>query len=124
MEVTVPSGTVYPALGHLERDGLVTARWEDETVAFAGRRPARRYYRVDSRREQALVRLVENMRCSKKSPRRGGNGDASPCRSPFLSLPRSAMGGGAPDRPARPRTVAAEWLAETSASYAPPRGLW
>jgi PadR family transcriptional regulator, regulatory protein PadR len=60
MEVTgLPSGTVYPALRRLERDGLITARWEDETVAFAEQRPARRYYRVTRGGKQALVRLVE-----------------------------------------------------------------
>ena len=60
MEVTgLPSGTVYPALRRLERDGLITARWEDETAAFAEQRPARRYYRVTRAGKQALVRLVE-----------------------------------------------------------------
>jgi len=59
MEVTgLPSGTVYPALRRLERDGLITARWEEETVAFAEQRPARRYYRVTRAGKRALVRLV------------------------------------------------------------------
>jgi DNA-binding PadR family transcriptional regulator len=60
MEVTgLPSGTVYPALRRLERDALITARWEEETVAFAEQRPARRYYRVTSGGKQALARLLE-----------------------------------------------------------------
>ena len=42
----LPSGTVYPALGRLERDGLLRSAWEDEAEAFAQGRPARRYYRV------------------------------------------------------------------------------
>jgi PadR family transcriptional regulator, regulatory protein PadR len=42
----LPSGTVYPALSSLERRGLVTSRWESDTVAHADARPRRRYYRV------------------------------------------------------------------------------
>jgi DNA-binding PadR family transcriptional regulator len=47
MEVTgLPSGTVYPALRRLERDGLVSSQWEAETEAFEEQRPARRYYEL------------------------------------------------------------------------------
>ena len=42
----LPSGTVYPALGRLERDGLVRSAWEDEHEAHAEGRPARRYYKL------------------------------------------------------------------------------
>ncbi len=42
----LPSGTVYPALSRLERDGYVTSRWESDAEAHADGRPARRYYRV------------------------------------------------------------------------------
>src|SRR5437868_12104067 len=42
----LPSGTVYPALARLERDGYVTSRWEDRERAHKDKRPARRYYRV------------------------------------------------------------------------------
>jgi len=42
----LPSGTVYPALGRLERDGYVRSHWEDAAAARAERRPPRRYYRV------------------------------------------------------------------------------
>ena len=45
MEATgLPSGTVYPALRRLERDGLVGSSWEDEAEALKEQRPARRYY--------------------------------------------------------------------------------
>ena len=47
MEVTgLPSGTVYPALRRLERDGLVTSNWEAEDAALKEARPARRYYEL------------------------------------------------------------------------------
>jgi DNA-binding PadR family transcriptional regulator len=60
MDVTgLPSGTVYPALRRLERDGLITAKWEDEATAVAEQRPARRYYRMTRAGKQSMVRLVE-----------------------------------------------------------------
>ena len=47
MEVTgLPSGTVYPALRRLERDGLVSSSWEAEDQATKEQRPARRYYEL------------------------------------------------------------------------------
>jgi PadR family transcriptional regulator, regulatory protein PadR len=47
MEVTgLPSGTVYPALRRLERDGLVSSAWEAEAEAVKEQRPARRYYEL------------------------------------------------------------------------------
>ena len=42
----LPSGTVYPALSRLERDGYVRSAWEEEQRAFREGRPARRYYRI------------------------------------------------------------------------------
>ncbi len=49
MEATgLPSGTVYPALRRLERDGLIRSRWESESSAEAEQRPARKYYRLTS----------------------------------------------------------------------------
>ena len=42
----LPSGTVYPALSRLERDGYLRSAWEDDDRAHREGRPARRYYRV------------------------------------------------------------------------------
>lgn len=42
----LPSGTVYPALGRLERDGYLRSEWEDAAAAREEKRPPRRYYRV------------------------------------------------------------------------------
>ena len=42
----LPSGTVYPALSRLERDGFLKSAWEDEAQAHDDGRPARRYYRL------------------------------------------------------------------------------
>jgi len=55
MEATgMPSGTVYPALRKLEKNGLIHAQWERESVARAERRPARRYYQITSAGEAEL----------------------------------------------------------------------
>lgn len=45
-QTQLPSGTVYPALGRLERDGFVKSAWENEADAHADGRPARRYYKL------------------------------------------------------------------------------
>jgi len=47
MDVTgLPSGTVYPALSRLERDGLLTFSWENPDIAHDEKRPPRKYYAV------------------------------------------------------------------------------
>jgi DNA-binding PadR family transcriptional regulator len=51
----LPSGTVYPALSRLERDGYVRSAWEDERRAHRDGRPARRYYRVTASGARALA---------------------------------------------------------------------
>jgi len=67
-----PTGTVYPALRRLERDGLVESRWESDEDAAQGQRPARRYYQITkagkaavltaTRRYPLLARLVQEKR--------------------------------------------------------------
>ena len=54
-QTRLPSGTVYPALGRLERDGLVKSAWEDEQEAHAEGRPARRYYQLTAPGVKALA---------------------------------------------------------------------
>lgn len=47
MEITgLPSGTVYPAMRRLERDGLIRSQWERQSIADAGQRPPRKYYKL------------------------------------------------------------------------------
>jgi DNA-binding PadR family transcriptional regulator len=50
----LPSGTVYPALSRLERDGYVRSAWEEEQRAYREGRPARRYYRITAQGTRAL----------------------------------------------------------------------
>lgn len=56
------SGTVYPALSRLERDGYVKSTWEDEHAAHVAGRPARRYYRVTAPGSRALAEAVAHYR--------------------------------------------------------------
>jgi DNA-binding PadR family transcriptional regulator len=47
MEATgLASGTVYPALRRLERDGLIQSQWEKQSVADEEQRPPRKYYKL------------------------------------------------------------------------------
>ena len=54
----LPSGTVYPALSRLERDGYVRSAWEDDARAHREGRPARRYYRITAPGTRALDETV------------------------------------------------------------------
>jgi PadR family transcriptional regulator, regulatory protein PadR len=54
----LPSGTVYPSLSRLERDGYLRSAWENEARAHRDGRPARRYYRVTAHGVRALAQAV------------------------------------------------------------------
>jgi PadR family transcriptional regulator PadR len=66
----LPSGTVYPALARLERDGYLRSSWEDEAAAHEEGRPARRYYRVTAAGVRALDASLAHYRAL--LPRRAG----------------------------------------------------
>jgi PadR family transcriptional regulator PadR len=61
----LPSGTVYPALSRLERDGFVRSHWEDLARAHGDRRPPRRYYRITAHGERALADALARFRALK-----------------------------------------------------------
>ena len=59
MEATkLPSGTVYPALATLEREGLITSRWERPPGEFAYR-PARKCYELTDHGRAAVRQHAE-----------------------------------------------------------------
>lgn len=60
-ETGLPSGTVYPALSRLERDGYVRSSWEPERDAHNEGRPARRYYEITAGGAKALERSLERL---------------------------------------------------------------
>jgi PadR family transcriptional regulator, regulatory protein PadR len=63
MAVTgLASGTVYPALRRLEKARLVTSKWEQQSVAQAELRPARKYYEVTKAGREALVEARQRYR--------------------------------------------------------------
>ncbi len=47
-------GTLYKALGRMEKAGLLDSRWEDALVAAAENRPRRRLYHVTGLGEKAF----------------------------------------------------------------------
>lgn len=60
MEITgLPSGTVYPALRRLERDGLVESQWEPDAEAARSQRPARRYYEITKTGKAAALAATQ-----------------------------------------------------------------
>jgi hypothetical protein len=58
----LPSGTVYPILGRLDRAGLVRSRWEAPALAQRDKRPPRRYYEISSAGARALALSIEHYR--------------------------------------------------------------
>lgn len=67
----LPSGTVYPALGRLERDGLVRSSWEEAAIARDEKRPPRRYYKLTAPGLRTLNEQVVRYRALKPLPARG-----------------------------------------------------
>lgn len=71
----LPSGTVYPALSRLERDGYAVSSWEAEPAAHAEGRPARRYYRVTAagvRQLKEATRHYQSLLPALRRPVRNG----------------------------------------------------
>ena len=50
----LPSGTVYPILRRLDREGLLASTWEEHAVAQREQRPPRRYYEITAAGERLL----------------------------------------------------------------------
>lgn len=60
METTgLASGTVYPAMRRLERDGLISSHWEAQSIADAELRPPRKYYKLTRSGRGAFERSSE-----------------------------------------------------------------
>lgn len=64
----IPSGTVYPALNRLERNGLLRSRWEAAAVAHGEKRPPRRYYKITAAGAEALQEALDLLRQLERSP--------------------------------------------------------
>ena len=70
----LPSGTVYPILRRLDREGFVESRWEDQSDAQKEGRPPRRYYEITQaghvRLADAAARYRALDQALRRSPRR------------------------------------------------------
>ncbi|MPY89347.1 MAG: PadR family transcriptional regulator [Luteitalea sp.] len=58
----LPSGTVYPILRRIDREALVSSRWESETEAHRAQRPLRRYYELTAAGERLLAESLSRYR--------------------------------------------------------------
>jgi PadR family transcriptional regulator PadR len=58
----LPSGTVYPILRRLDREGLLKSAWEKPTARQPEQRPLRRYYDSTGAGEGMLADAVERYR--------------------------------------------------------------
>jgi DNA-binding PadR family transcriptional regulator len=64
----LPGGTVYPALGRLEDEGLVLSQWEDPRIAQEEGRPPRRYYTLRPAGERFLDESLREFRELERPP--------------------------------------------------------
>jgi PadR family transcriptional regulator PadR len=64
------SANVYPTLGKLEDDGLVSSSWEAPRLARAEKRPPRRYYVLRPAGREALAAALDQFRALERGGRR------------------------------------------------------
>src|SRR5688572_30579045 len=55
----LPSGTVYPILRRLDREGLLRSAWEKQATAERDGRPLRRYYSITAAGQAMLDEALE-----------------------------------------------------------------
>jgi len=55
----LPSGTVYPILRRLDREGLLRSAWEKQATAERDGRPPRRYYSITAAGQAMLDEALE-----------------------------------------------------------------
>ena len=55
----IAHGTLYKALGRMEKAGLLASEWEDPLLAAAEQRPRRHSYRVTAKGELALAAALQ-----------------------------------------------------------------
>lgn len=58
----LPSGTVYPILRRLDREGLLRSAWEKQAAAQREQRPPRRYYDITADGDAMLAEAVARFR--------------------------------------------------------------
>jgi DNA-binding PadR family transcriptional regulator len=63
-------GTLYRALGRLETMGLLSSRWEDQSVSVRENRPARRLYSLTASGEAAAELARRDARLARRRRQR------------------------------------------------------
>jgi PadR family transcriptional regulator PadR len=58
----LPSGTVYPILRRLDREGMLQSTWEKQATAQREQRPPRRYYDITPPGAEMLALSVDRFR--------------------------------------------------------------
>lgn len=68
----LPSGTVYPILRRLDREGLLESTWEKQALAQKEQRPPRRYYEINRSGARMLAQATGRFRALEEAvaPRR------------------------------------------------------
>jgi PadR family transcriptional regulator, regulatory protein PadR len=66
----LPSGTVYPILRRLDREGLLQSAWEKQAEAQKEQRPPRRYYDITAAGHALLADAAERYRVLDQAVRR------------------------------------------------------
>jgi DNA-binding PadR family transcriptional regulator len=66
----LPSGTVYPILRRLDREGLLKSAWEKPAEAQREQRPPRRYYEITGAGEGFLAEAIDRYRALEQAVRR------------------------------------------------------
>ena len=66
----LPSGTVYPILRRLDREGLLESAWEKQADAQREQRPPRRYYAITASGAALLADAGERYRALNQAVRR------------------------------------------------------
>jgi DNA-binding PadR family transcriptional regulator len=66
----LPSGTVYPILRRLDREGLLQSAWEKHADAQREQRPPRRYYEITAAGEAMLTAASKRFRALDQAVRR------------------------------------------------------
>ena len=65
--VGLASGSVYPALSTLEKNGLLRSHWESAVLARRDKRPPRRYYEITALGRCALADALTEARSLARS---------------------------------------------------------
>jgi PadR family transcriptional regulator, regulatory protein PadR len=82
----LPSGTVYPILRRLDREGLLDSTWEKHATAQKEQRPPRRYYDITP----AGSRMLSAARQRYPNLEQAVTADGSAGRSPGTLKPSKA----------------------------------